>query len=77
MSVMAVSLFQSTGSKFFVNTTHTMLKSWNHVFLASASGNLLNVPYFVLIFDTKFFMNTMQTISRKLESSVFGLSSPK
>ena len=55
MSLMAVSLFQSTRSKFFVNTTHTMLKSCNYVFLVSASGNLLNVNYLLLIIDMKFF----------------------
>ena len=113
MSLMAVSLFQSTRSKFFVNTAHTMLKSWNHVFLVSASRDLLNVRYLVLIIDmkffyehyanyfykvgmkciwakqsemrlmsvnlfqstrSKFFVNTTHTMSRKLESSVFGIS---
>ena len=42
-------------SKFFVNTTQTMLKYWNQVFLVSASRNQLNVPYLVLIFDMKIF----------------------
>ena len=116
MSPMYVNLFQLRRSKFFVNTTHTMLKSSNQVLLVAASRNQLYVRYLVLIIDmkifyehhanyfwkvgikcfwakqaemslmsgnlfqstrSKFFANTTHTMSRKLESSVFGISIPK